>query len=176
MIYCTLGHNHEFSLHINSANTNTHNKTCPLQKFKTFWHLSFFFFNGFWFSSQKLVNIQRALCSRLKSPTSKALARYSPLLVHRCMYAACMSVGVAPRSNFVCCDCLHWVFFFFEIDIWSESNRPAGELRNNPFYQPGHLMPHLKRWLPRQGRRVSASAMVCDWLACLTGTYHVVSL
>lgn len=39
------------SLHINSANTNTHIKTCHLQKSKTFWHLSFFLMaSGFFFS------------------------------------------------------------------------------------------------------------------------------
>lgn len=93
------------SLHINSANTNTHIKTCHLQKSKTFWHLSFFF-NGFWlffflFLFSKIGTYTTGLVllvveSHWQSPCSV-------FTILGCLYSASENVGIAPTIKQMFC-------------------------------------------------------------------------
>lgn len=116
-----------FSLHINSANTNTHIKTCPLQKSKTFWHLSFFFFlmaSGFLF--KKIGKYTTGLV--LLVVESLWQSPCSVFTILGCWCTASVNEGVAPTIKQTFC-LLLLLFFRQGLRLTSEGS-PADLLVN----------------------------------------------
>lgn len=114
-----------FFFNINTVLIQTYNnKIYPLQNQ---YMLAFISFNGFRFSSYtKEVNTRQALSSLFRSPSCEALAY---LLLYN--FSKSRQKSNSQRKLFL--------FFFGRLCLTPStavsSNRPAGELCNNPFYQ-----------------------------------------